>query len=249
MAAVSPAAADERVATRFEMFGLAGLHVLSMTGNTEESGDHYAVTLDYMTTGMARVFVDVKTHVQVKGRLIDGSAQPETFRDESRRNGTERRSRVDYHPGGDVEFSAAPNPPTPIPPGKLRGAIDNLTAYFRLDRQLARTEHCAMTAHVFDGRHGYDLVFADAGQQRLQPTGGQNYSGNAIACRMTRHIWPESMGPESDEGARGGLIWYARLIPGDLMVPVRTEMDTQLGVVHGFLAELHGRGVDLILMK
>jgi hypothetical protein len=38
-------------------------------------------------------------------------------------------------------------------------------------------------------------------------------------------------------------------VPGDLLVPVRMQMDTQLGVVDGFLAELHGRGVNLTLMQ
>ena len=32
-------------------------------------------------------------------------------------------------------------------------------------------------------------------------------------------------------------------------VPVRMQMDTQLGVVDGYLAELHGEGVNLMLME
>jgi hypothetical protein len=34
---------------------------------------------------------------------------------------------------------------------------------------------------------------------------------------------------------------------GDLMLPVRMEFDTAFGAVKGYLAELHGRGVDLQL--
>ena len=33
------------------------------------------------------------------------------------------------------------------------------------------------------------------------------------------------------------------------MVPVRMEYDTAFGVVKGYLAELHGRGVNLHLME
>jgi hypothetical protein len=54
---------------------------------------------------------------------------------------------------------------------------------------------------------------------------------------------------EQDEGAKQGTIWYAKLIPGDLMVPVRMELETQIGGVTAYLAELHGRGVDLKLME
>ena len=46
---------------------------------------------------------------------------------------------------------------------------------------------------------------------------------------------------------RQGTIWYARLVPGDLLLPVRLKMATGIGTVDGYLAELHGRGKDLRL--
>ena len=58
-----------------------------------------------------------------------------------------------------------------------RGTVDNLSAYLRLERQLATKGTCAMTVPVFDGRHLYDLVFTDGGQQTLKPEGGQNFEG------------------------------------------------------------------------
>jgi hypothetical protein len=39
------------------------------------------------------------------------------------------------------------------------------------------------------------------------------------------------------------------VIAGDRMLPVRMEFDTAFGVVSGYLAELHGRGVNLNLMR
>jgi hypothetical protein len=245
----TPGLADQRVATRFEVFGFAGMNVLTLQNRTEESGEHYTVTTDYATKGLASVFVNLTTHAEARGRLIPGSAQPEWFRNDSRRNGTERRSHVDYRPDGAVDGAATPALPQPLPMAEMRGTVDNLTAYFRLERQLARTGSCASTARVFDGRHAYDLVFTDAGRQVLSPSGGQHFSGNAIACHMTRRYPPGIADPEQDEGAREGTIWYASLVPGDLLVPVRMEMDTQLGVVVGYLAELHGQGVDLTLMQ
>lgn len=245
----TPARADQLVATRFEMFGFAQMGVLTLRNRTEERGERYAITIDYATKGMASVFVNLTTHAEARGRLISGSAQPEVFRDHSRRNGVERQSRLDYRPDGAIDAAATPPPPTPMSAAAMRGTVDDLTAYFRLERQLARTGSCALTARVFDGRHAYDLVFTDAGREVLSPAGGQHFSGNAIACRMTRRYPPGSSDPEKDEGARQGKIWYARLVPGDLLVPVRMEMDTQLGVVEGYLAELHGQGVDLTLME
>ena len=55
--------------------------------------------------------------------------------------------------------------------------------------------------------------------------------------------------PEQGEGARQGKMWYLPLLPGDVVVPVRMQLDTQIGTVDAYLAELHGRGVDLKLME
>ncbi len=244
----TPVLADQRIVTRFEIFGFARVGVLTLRNRVEEKGERYAITTDYATKGIASVFVDLTAHAEVRGRLVPGSAQPESFRNDSRRNGAERHSRVDYHADGTVDGGSTPPLSEPVPLAAMRGTVDNLTAYHRLERQLARTGSCALTARVFDGRHVYDLVFMDAGREKLSPAGGQHFSGDAIACRMTRRYPPGSSDAEKDEGARQGTIWYARLVPGDLLVPVRMEMDTQLGVVEGYLAELHGEGVDLTLM-
>lgn len=248
-ASIGALAADDRITTRFEVFGFAGIRVLTLHGMTQEYGDRYTITADYATKGIAAVFVDLTTHAQVQGRLAAESAQPESFRNDSRRNGVERHNRVDYHPDGGVDGKSTPALPDPVKPAAARGTVDNLTAYFRLERQLARTGSCALSVRVFDGRHGYDLAFTDAGKAALTPAGGQNFSGNAIACHMTRQNWPGFPDPERNEGARSGTIWYAKLLPGDVMVPVRMQMDTQLGVVEGYLAELHGRGVNLAVME
>jgi hypothetical protein len=245
---IAPAAAAGPVTTRFEMFGFAGLHVLTMRSRTDERAGGYAVSLEYSTSGLAKLFVDMTSLSDVTGRIVDGVAQPNWFESDSVRDGTARHSRIDYHSDGIVDVAANPPPADPISPKRMRGTVDNLTAYFRLEHQLAETGSCNLTVHVFDGRHAYDLVFSDAGRQQLEPEGGQNFSGKKIVCRMVRRKWPGVVDPEQDEGAKDGTIWYARLVPGDLLVPVRTRMNTQLGVVTGYLAELHGRGVNLDLL-
>lgn len=242
-----PAKADD-IRTRFDVFGFAGMKVLTMNSRTDEDGNRYGISVNYATQGLASVFVDLRTRAQVAGRLTAASAQPVSFRNDSVRNGVERHNRVDYGPDGSVDGSSVPPLADPVGPAVQRGTVDNLTAYFRLERQLALTGKCALSERVFDGRHGYDLTFSDAGKMALAPDGGQNFSGTAIACHMARQNWPGFPDPEKNEGARSGTIWYTRLLPGDLLVPVRMQMDTQLGVVEGYLAELHGRGVDLKLM-
>jgi hypothetical protein len=246
---VAPALAADTIALRIEVFAVAGLHVLTLRSHLEEDANRYAINVDYATSGIAGLFVAVSTHTQVRGRLGEGSAQPESFRKDTRRNGADRHNQLDYRPDGTVEGGSTPPPPEPVPAGAGRGTVDNLTAYFLLERQLARTGSCKMAVPVFDGHYRYDLHFSDAGKPTLAPAGGQRYAGATIACRMMRHYLVSDADAEEDEGAKQGTIWYARLIPGDLLVPVRMELDTQIGSVDAYLAELHGRGVDLMLME
>ena len=245
----SPGHADEQITTRFEVVGFAGINILTLHSRTEESGGRYAITVDYATKGMANVLDSVSSHSEVHGRLVPGSAQPDWFRNDTRHAGVDRHSRVDYHPNGTIDSGVIPPLSPPIPLAAMAGTVDNLTAYLRLQRQLARTGSCALSARVFDGRHAYDLIFTDAGREALTPSGGQKFSGSTIACRMRRQYLPGVVQPDKDEGARAGTIWYARLVPGDLMVPVRMQLDTQFGTVDAYLAELHGGGVNLTFME
>jgi uncharacterized protein DUF3108 len=245
----APALAADAIALRFEVYGLAGLHVLSLKSNIDDDGGRYTLNVDYATTGVAGLFVDVKTHAQVRGRLNQTAVQPEAFQKDTRHNGEERHNKVDYLPDGNVVGASTPALPQPIPASAGRGTVDNLTAYFLLERQLARTGSCALSVAVFDGRYRYDLFFSDAGTKTLPYGGGQRFEGATKACRMQRRNISTGSDPEQDEGARQGTIWYAKLIPGDLMVPVRMELETQIGGVTAYLAELHGRGVDLKLME
>jgi hypothetical protein len=244
-----PVLAADTIALRFEVYGVAGLHVLTLKSNIDESANRYAITVDYVTTGMAGIFVDVKTRAQVRGRLSPTAAQPEAFRKDTHRNEKDRHNQLDYRPDGTVEGGSTPPLPEPVPAAAAHRTVDNLTAYFMLERQLARTGSCTLAVPVYDGQYRYDLYFSDAGTKTLPSSGGQKFAGATTACRMTRRNMASSADSEQDEGAKQGTIWYAKLIPGDLMVPVRMELETQIGGVTAYLAELHGRGVDLKLME
>jgi hypothetical protein len=247
-AVAQPASQVERIRMRFEGFGPASLHVLTSSTKIDETGDRYAIVSDLTTRGLASIVVDLNGHAEVHGRLVAATPHPESFHEERLRNGAERRSRVDYGADGAVLGSSTPPPPDPVPAATARGTVDNLTAYFLVERKLARDGHCALVVPVFDGRHRYALHFADAGRAVLAPAAGQQFAGATTACRMTREEIA-GFASEKNEGVQSGTIWYAPLMPGDMMVPVRMELVTEIGEVEAYLAELHGRGVDRKLME
>jgi Protein of unknown function (DUF3108) len=246
-APVAAASATDRIALTFDVLGPLGMRVLEMHSLLEENPGRYAVSVNYATTGLAGLFIDQRTYAVAHGQLIPGSALPFSFRNQTRRNGVERNSQVSYSADGTVRGSSNPPPRNIVAPEAARGTVDNLSAYLRLERQVATRGTCAMTVPVFDGRHRYDLVFTDGGRQELSPQSGQNFEGVAIACNMTRYNRSVDEA-EKDEGAQSGTIWYARLISGsNMMFPVRMKLSTSIGDVDAYLAELQSNKGNLKL--
>ena len=87
-------------------------------------------------------------------------------------------------------------------------------------------------------------------QQKLSPKGGQNFAGVTTVCHMKRiEIAGFPAKTEDSEGARSGTLWYARVVPGNLVQGIRMEMETEAGQISAYLAEVQANGADLKLME
>jgi hypothetical protein len=252
-AATATSAAElDRIEMRIEMFGFGGAHVATNRTVVEEATDRYAITTDAESRGIAAVLVPLTSHSEVVGRLGPDAVRPLTYRGEVHRSGVDTRSRVDYAADGTVTGDSTPpgRPPTPVTPALMRGTVDQLTALFMIERQLAARGSCAGVVAVFDGRRRYDLHFTDAAPEAITVAGKRGFAAPTQVCHMQR----EALAGFRDdaglsEGAHAGKLWYARLLPGDLMIPVQMQFSTEFGEVTGYLGELRGRGVHLLLME
>jgi hypothetical protein len=84
----------------------------------------------------------------------------------------------------------------------------------------------------------------------LQANVHRSFTGETLVCRMRREAIAGFLDDSGrTEGAYEGKLWFARLVRGDLMIPVQMEFNTEFGVVTGILAELHGRGAHLRFMN
>ncbi|HVH79577.1 MAG TPA: DUF3108 domain-containing protein [Stellaceae bacterium] len=252
-AAPRPAAAEDAITMAFEGYGPAGLHVATTHTVIEETSGAYEIQGDFSTVGLGALFAHVANRSVTRGREVADKPKPQVFDSETDRDGVVQHLRVDYRSDGTPQGSASPPPKEPVTPvnfSQLPGTVDNLTAYLLLERQIAQGGSCQLHVPVFDGRHRYDLQFSDAGKHVLSPAEGQNFKGPTQACRMARQeIGGFYVDKNHEEGARSGTVWYAPLLPaGDIAVPVRMEMQTEIGGVTLFLAQLHGKGVNLKLM-
>jgi Protein of unknown function (DUF3108) len=248
-ALAAPAAEQDPFDLRIEVYGFAGFHVLTNRTSLATSGDRYSITMDLDTRGIATIFVNLNSHSEVDGRLTGDVVHPANYHSDVRRNGIDRRYRIDYRNDGTVAADSTPPSValhTTAAADQMRGTVDQLTAFFILERQLARSGSCALVVPVFDGRNRYNIRFTDAGSEMLSPQGRQHFSGRTQVCNVTREDIADFPNSDQSEGTyRAGKIWYARLTAGGQMVPVRMEFDTEFGKVEGYLGEMRGHGVDL----
>jgi hypothetical protein len=248
----SHAADPDRIEMRIEMFGPAGIHVGTNHTVVEEAAERYAIATDVESRGIGAVFVNLTSHSEVRGRLTNTSARPMAYLGEVHRNGVVSRNRVEYAADGTVTAESTPpvETRTPVTPSLMRGTVDQLTAFFMIERQLASRGSCALVVAVFDGRRRYDLHFNDVTPEASRAVAVRNFAGTTQVCRMRR----EAMAGFQDdsgrtEGAYEGTLWFARLVRGDMMIPIQMEFSTEFGTVTGRLAELSGRGVHLQFTK
>jgi hypothetical protein len=246
-------AGSSRVEARFEVYGFAGLHVLTNRTTVEQFGDRYTIATDLDTRGLASVFVDLTSHSQVSGLMGSEAPYPESYRAEIRRNGVKRNYAVDFRRDGSV-INASASPASGLAPQTLADTtkathrtVDQLTAYFLLEKQLAHYGTCRLVVPVFDGSALYNLRSTNGGREILNADDHQNFAGSVQLCEVTRETLMASRDRNEDTYQRGR-IWYASLIPGQV-TPVRMEFTTAFGTVKAYLAELRDRGVELRLSR
>lgn len=85
-------------------------------------------------------------------------------------------------------------------------------------------------------------------RETLTANGDQNFACPTHVCEVVREEIVANPNKNEDTYRRGK-VWYARLMAGDRMIPVRMEFETAFGEVKGYLAELRGHGVHLQLMR
>jgi hypothetical protein len=186
----------------------------------------------------------LRSRLEAHGRIAGDRLLPEAMRAETHWRGVDFHTRVDYGADGSVTAEATPaptRPVTPVSPAQMRGAVDQLTASLLTARRLAARGSCALALPVFDGRRRYDLSFTDLPSEVLS-----GLRGESRVCQMRRRRiagFPIERG--GDQPTDQGKLWFAQLVPGDVMVPVRMEFGSEFGTFAAKLTELRGRGVEL----
>jgi hypothetical protein len=241
----APPNAANRVELRIEVYAFAGLHVLTNRTTIAAAAGRYRITTEIDTRGIVSLFIDLNSRSETHGQIAGDAVVPTAYDSDVRRNGVDRRYRIDYAAAGPMASEWEP-PETawqsPIPPEKLAGTVDQLTAYFIVERQLRDRGSCNIVVPVFDGHGRYNLRFRDAKPYDPATRGARYYPGPTHVCDVNRDDIAGFRGNQDPAEAtyQKGKLWYAQLGPAGQMVPVQIDYDTEFGVVTGYLAELRG---------
>jgi hypothetical protein len=153
-----------------------------------ETSHEYAITTDVESRGVGALFGSLMSHSEVLGRITADGARPQAYRGEVHRNGVVNHSRVDYAADGTVasEATLPAEARVPVTPILMRATVDQLTAFFMVERRLANRGSCALVVSVYDGRRRYNLHFTDAAFAAPPAIADRSVVGAIQSCRMRR---------------------------------------------------------------
>ena len=228
-ALATPAAA---VTLHYEAYA-AGLNVIDMDADFNVQPDRYHVTLDVKAVGALGAFSSSHTRTTVDGRFVSGHPVPARFYSAGVLRGENRVTQIDYVNGQPaIRQLVPPNEKEreDVPPAQQRDTVDTLSAMAELIHQVNTTHRCDGQTSTFDGRRLATLAARTSGEQPLEPSGRSSYAGPTLRCEFRGQMLG---GFKTDEDRaeqqkpQVGTAWFAPLVPGGPLVPVRVAFHTK----------------------
>ena len=226
-AALAPAAAQAQapLAVEYDAF-VAGFPAVTFDFRIHLDDTTYRVTGGARTNGLADVLMHYRLRTESDGRVLGSGLMPALH--ETRSDGRWRlRTTHLVFDGNGVHAEVTPPVDRPLEASLLTGSLDPLTAVLAAGRRLAAQGRCDQRVKVFDGRRRFDLDFADAGDEELQPTFGI-FGG--IARRCVLHL--RKITGFEEENKKPGTpaeVWFASVATGTAPIPVRLDFNSQWG--------------------
>jgi hypothetical protein len=221
---------------------VGGVQALSL-GIDLDSGIHaYDMKLALKTEGLIGRMFPWSMQAFSRGQFDDNRIRPANAGQRSVWNGKERATDMVYRPDGTIELTAIPprddRMGPPVPAEQMTGTVDLVSAILLVLKHVQGGESCNASVPVFDGRRRYDFNARPVGSTVLRKNRYLTFEGEATACRIFLRPLEgparRGMIDLTDENAI--TVWIARLVADLPPVPVRLDMDTDLGAVRAYLA-------------
>jgi len=242
-------AVNERLA--YQVYG-GGLRLLGAELMIFQDQNSYQMQVNAQTSGFARFISAWRGTIVSEGRVTSaGQLMPEFHESLSVWRDNTAVRQFHYDPQGAVRSLSLREHGQDITTEELRtlgdNTIDIFTMALRVMNQANTNGRCDSQATVYDGKRRFIMSISHEGQEQMQASRQNIYSGPAIRCRV--QIEPD--GGEWAERLRGWmllaesgrdpadapLIWLAPLREGGLYLPVRMRVQSQYGAFLVHLAD------------
>lgn len=232
---------------------IGGIHAVDLKIRLTLDADRYKVELSSHIDGLVRYLLPWSLRVESKGRVAGEGFVPESVHTESAWRGKRRWRTVEYKDRRPIVVSVEPKRKTrPIPAERLLGSVDVATAILTVARAVPGEQSCAIRVPVFDGRRRFDAVIEAHGEDELPRSSRSAYSGKAEVCDLAIEMLHGRRKNTDYGGLASGektmTFWFAQLFDGIYPLPVRVQLDTDLGGVIGHLtsARMDGAGASKV---
>ncbi len=235
---------DRQIALSYEV-KIGGIYGMKADTQLRIAGDRFMARASVGKDGVLDVLSKAYRAVHVsRGRVIDNRVAPGESVAEIVSGDKARALRASYN--GDGTLNIAETPPPDIKPGRevsadhRRGAWDPLMA--AMVAVLGRSDPCAGTLPVYDGRTRFDLVPKKIGSENF-PSNDFKVKGESLVCEVRlRKIAGYKPNTDPDEDFdKPAKLWLGSLDDSGRLYPLRVEIETSFGTIAGQLRKFDSR--------
>ena len=249
------AASENDLALGYAIY-VGGVQALSLGIDLDTAMQAYDMKLALKTEGLIGRLFPWSMDAFSRGQFAADGVRPASAGQRSLWNGKERATQLAYRPDGTVAVTAVPpqdDAARPqVPDQQTIGTVDLVSAILAVLKHVQGGEPCQASVPVFDGRRRYDFTARPLGNTMLRRSAYSKFEGEATACRVfvrpVNGFTPRRTNiiDLTDENAL--TVWIARLAPDLPPVPVKLDMDTELGAIRAHIANAR-RGNDEVPLR
>ncbi|MGP9821392.1 DUF3108 domain-containing protein [Salinarimonas sp. NSM] len=233
---------------------LAGFPIGEADVTSSSDGRRYEISVQARLVGLAGLITDGRGAATATGRVDGERVTPASFAVNSASSRASRTVRMGLSGGAVAAVEILPPLPehpdrVPVRAAHRRGVVDPVSAFlFPARGRLAATDpgQCERTIPVFDGASRFDIVLSYGGTRDLDKPG---YSGPVLICKARfRAVSGHRDGKEAVrfmEDNRDMAVWLAPVEAGGVLLPMRIEVRTQIGmsIIEASRVSIDGGGV------